>query len=104
MAKTTELVYEERPYHMNEPGVVAITGQSGYIHRTYTLRRGKVSAVYSPPGGIGFFTDGQGRQIAFWEIYCWEGDLFDDVERFATEEEMLKRLAHYNRQWWEFWK
>ncbi|MBU1173100.1 MAG: hypothetical protein KKD44_26350, partial [Proteobacteria bacterium] len=64
-----ELIYEEKPYHMNEPTVVAITGKSGYIHRIYSLHKGEVSAVYSPPGGIGFFTDDQGNEIPFWEIY-----------------------------------
>ena len=98
------LAYEERPYHMNDPGVVAITGQFGYIHRIYTLRKGQVSAVYSPPEGIGFFEDDQGNQVPFWEIYCIKGDLFEDIERFATFEEMAKRLHHYNRRWWEFWK
>ena len=102
--KNAPLAYEERPYPMNEPGVVAITGQSGYIHRIYQLRKSRVSAVYSPPEGIGYFTDDHGSQIPFWEIYCTEGRLFEDVERFATEEEMVKRLCHYNRRWWEFWK
>lgn len=97
-----EILYEERPYHMNKPGVVAITGKSGYIHRFYKLRKAEVSAVHSPAGGIGFFTDNQGNEIPFWEIYCPR--LFEDIERFATEEEMLKRLNHYNRRWWEFWK
>ena len=83
-----KLLYEEKPYHMNEPGVVAITGKSGYIHRLYKLRQAEVSAVYSPPGGIGY-------EIPFWEIYCPK--LFEPVERFATEEEMLKRLNRLNR-------
>lgn len=27
-----------------------------------------------------------------WEIYCIEGDLFDDVERFKTKKEAEKRI------------
>ena len=99
-----ELLYEEKPYHMNNPGVVSVTGKSGYTHRIYTLRKGRVSAVYSPPCGIGFFEDDQGKQIPFWEILCIGGALFEDIERFATEEELIKKLLHYNRRWWEFWK
>lgn len=89
----------EQPYHMNEPGVVAITGKSGYIHRIYTLPNGKVSAVFSPAGGLGTFgelTSDTPEGSPFWEIYSLDGDLFEDVERFATEEEMeahLKNLA-----------
>lgn len=103
-AKVKQLIYEEISYHMDEPGVVAITGKSGYLHRIYQLRKGQVSAIYSPPGGIGSFTDRQGNELPFWEIYCVEGDFFEDIERFATEEEMVKRLVHYNRRWYEFWK
>ena len=91
-----ELLYEEQPHQMNEPEIVAITGKGGYIHLLYKLRKAEVSATYSPAGGIG------GNIIPFWEIYCPK--LFGYVEQFATKEEMLKRLTHYNRKWWEFWK
>jgi len=84
------LRFEERPYHMTP------SGRSGFIHRIYSLRGGEVSAVYSPPGGIGYFTDHQGKEIPFWEICCIKGNLFEDVERFVSEEEMLKRLKHLN--------
>ena len=87
--------YEEKPYHMNEPKVVAITGNSGFIYRIYTLNGGQeISAVYSPPGGIGIFgkmNHETPKGIAFWEIYS-SGELFEDVERYATETEMVARL------------
>jgi hypothetical protein len=31
----------------------------------------------------------------FWEIYCLEGNLFEDTERFDTKEEAIKRIKEF---------
>ena len=33
----------------------------------------------------------------FWEIYCIEGDLFKDVERFSTKEKAIEKAKEYLR-------
>lgn len=60
-------------------------------HRIYWNKETKafVSSFLSYPGGMGYFGDGDGRQQYFWEINATG---FDDVERYATEEEMEERV------------
>jgi len=50
--------------------------------RHYWSRKGKISSLLSYP----MAWSAEARY--FWEIYCLEGDLFDDVERYFSEEEM----------------
>jgi len=52
-------------------------------------KKGKISIVEFP----NYFGDGKD----FWEIYCQEGDLFDDVERFDTLEEAKKKVKELLR-------
>ena len=51
------------------------------IYRHYWSSKGKISCFLSYPNGMGMLDD------FFWEVYSLEGDLFDDIERFDTEEE-----------------
>ena len=48
-----------------------------------------ISAFQSYPGKMGHFTL-DGKEVYFWEIY--NGNLLDDIERFAEEAEMEKRV------------
>ena len=56
------------------------------IYRHYWSRKGRISCFLSYPDGMG------SMPTYFWEIYCLEGDLFEDIERFGTEGELLKRI------------
>ena len=68
----------------------AIKKHFGKWHYIYSSKRGKVSLVklYDL---IPFF-ESKPKKNYFWEIYCLEGDLFDDVERFDTKKEAVKRI------------
>ena len=51
--------------------------------------------IYSSPKGrisliklLNYFRDGED----LWEIFCLEGDLFDDVERFSTKKKATQRI------------
>lgn len=61
-----------------------IFGKYQYI---YTSKKGKVSLIKL----INYFRDGKD----LWEIYCLEGDLFDDVERFDTKKEAVITIKKY---------
>jgi hypothetical protein len=52
--------------------------------RLYESAKGRISAVYSYPQGLGIVDH------YFWEIFS--SDLLDDVERFDTEDEMEQRI------------
>ena len=56
------------------------------IYRHYWSRKGKISCFLSYPGKMGAVP------TYFWEIYCLEGELFEDPERFSTEGELRKRI------------
>ena len=58
-----------------------IIGKYQYI---YSTEKGKISLIVLPD----YFHDG----IDLWEIYVLEGKFFDDVERFGTKEEAVKRI------------
>lgn len=55
--------------------------------RLYESDKGTISAVLSYPQGIGIMP------WNFWEIYCTQGDLMEDVERFDKEEDMENRVT-----------
>lgn len=55
--------------------------------RLYESHKGKISAVLSYPGGIGFI------QEYFWEIYVVGGIEMEDVERFSDEGLMEARIV-----------
>ncbi len=50
----------------------------------YSSDKGEISCVKF----LNYFKEGDD----FWEIYCLKGDLFEDVERFRTKEEMEVRI------------
>lgn len=58
-----------------------LVGKYQYI---YSSENGKISLIKVVPifnlGSLG------------WEIYCLEGDLFDDVEKFKTRPDAEKRI------------
>ena len=56
------------------------------IYRHYWSTKGKISCFLSYPNGMGYHNG------YFWEVYCLEGGLFEDVERFSTEKELEKRI------------
>ena len=58
------------------------------IYRHYWSLKGKISCFLSYPNAMGC------HNRYFWEIYCLEGELFDDVERFSTEKECEKRIIN----------
>lgn len=54
--------------------------RGGIIHR-YHNEKGKIS-----------MTEPHFGNFNTWEIYCLEGDLFEDCERYDTQEEALQRV------------
>lgn len=55
----------------------------GKYHFIFESKRGKISLVQMKP----FLTD-----MGYWEIFCLEGNLFEDTERFDTKQEAEKRI------------
>jgi hypothetical protein len=55
-------------------------GRTQYI---YSSNKGKISLIQL----IGYLYEGQP-----WEIYCLEGNLFEDTERFETKEQAEIRI------------
>lgn len=58
------------------------------IYRHYWSKKGRLSCFLSYPNGMGWSQDRY-----FWEIYSLEGKLFEDVERYDTEQGMLSRVV-----------
>jgi hypothetical protein len=63
---------------MGDP-IPQLFGKTQYFYRS---EKGEISLIKL----INYFGDGKD----FWEIYCREGKLFRDVERFATKKEAEK--------------
>jgi len=61
-----------------------IFGKYQYI---YTSKKGEISLIKL----INYFRDGKD----LWEIYCLEGGLFQDVERFDTKREAVVQVKSY---------
>jgi len=59
----------------------------GADRHTYSSDKGRISMVLLK----NYFLNGRN----FWEIYCLEGNLFEDVERFNTIEEAEQQVAKY---------
>lgn len=66
------------------------------IYPDFTQFIGKYRYVYSNEKGCislielaNYLMDGR----VFWEIFCVEGTLFEDVERFDTKEHAEKRIG-----------
>jgi len=53
--------------------------------RLYWSEKGTISCFLSYPGAMGAYPH------YFWEIFSWD-ELFDDIERFDTEEECERRI------------
>ena len=60
---------------------LSLFGKYQYICKS---KKAKISLIELP----NYFRDGKD----IWEIYCLEGSLFDDVERFDTKAEADKRI------------
>lgn len=56
----------------------------GKYQHIFSSEKGKISLVLLKD----YLFDGRDT----WEIYCLEGKLFEDVERFDTKEEAKKRV------------
>lgn len=56
----------------------------GKYQHIFSNEKGRMSMIELP----NYFRDG----IDLWEIYCLEGELFDDIERFNTPENAIKRV------------
>ncbi len=69
-------IKEKLPYY-DRP----LVGRWQYI---YESEKGKISLIELP----NYFHDG----VTLWEIYCLEGDVFEDIERFGSKEEAEKRI------------
>lgn len=63
----------------------SLIGKYQYI---YTLRKGRISLISLPD----YFMD----KKTLWEIYCINGELFEDIERFDTKSQALKRIKELN--------
>ena len=61
-----------------------IFGKYQYI---YTSDKGEISLIKL----INYFRDGKD----LWEIYCLDGGLFQDVERFDTKKEAVVKTKKY---------
>ncbi len=58
-----------------------VVGKYQYL---YSSDKGEISLVEL----LSYFKEGED----LWEIYCLQGKLFEDVERFETKEEAEKRI------------
>lgn len=56
----------------------------GKYHHIFSSEKGKVSLIYL----LNYLLDGRNT----WEIYCLEGDLFEDVERFDSKKDAMRRI------------
>jgi hypothetical protein len=56
------------------------------IYRHYWSHKGRISCFLSYPNAMG------AEDRFFWEIYCIEGALFDDIERYYTQAELDYRI------------
>jgi len=56
----------------------------GKYHYIFSTEKGRISLV--------LLKDYYYDDIDFWKIYCLEGNLFEDTERFDTKHEAIKRI------------
>ena len=68
------------------PGMKQMFGKYQHI---YSSPKGRISMVYFPD----YFGDGK----SFYEIFCLEGNLFDDVERFTIKQDAIWHAQHLLR-------
>jgi len=68
----------------------------GKNHYIYTFGENSISLIQL----LNYYT---GRHDVFWEAYCLEGELFEDVKRYATKQKAEKEIIdmlinpyHYN--------
>jgi len=64
---------------------VAIPLMFGKYQHIFFSEKGKISLIQLK----NFRYEGD----LFWEIYCLEGNLFEDTERFDTKAEAVKRIG-----------
>ena len=74
----------EQEYKKSHPDFRSHTGKYQHI---CTSEKGKISIVEL----LDYFMDGKN----LWEIYCLEGNLFTDVERFDTLDDAIKQCEEY---------
>lgn len=59
----------------------------GKYHYIFSNSRGKISLIKEIRSHVGLGS--------FWEIYCFEGNLFKDTERFSTKEKAIEKIKEY---------
>ncbi len=83
----TEQIQIHRGYveweEMKERGI-KIPQCFGKYQHIFSSNKGKISLI--------LLKDYLWNGIDVWEIYCLEGNLFEDCERFNTKEEAKKRV------------
>ncbi len=63
---------------------VSIIGSTQFI---YSSKKGEISLISLPNYNL----DG----TTVWEIYCLKGGIFEDIERFDTQEQAVKKCEVY---------
>ena len=59
----------------------------GKYHYIFSNSRGKISLIKQIRRHVGLGI--------FWEIYCLDGNLFEDTERFSTKEKAIEKVKEY---------
>ena len=62
------------------------------IEEFYNEVTGITLLRYRSPKGLISLSPPTHYTMGCWEIYCLEGDLFEDIERFDTKEEAEARI------------
>lgn len=78
------LEYQDFQSNLIKPKLPSVIGQYQYLVKS---EKGIISIVELP----NYFSDG----ITLWEIYCLEGNLFEDVERFHSYDDALEQTKQY---------
>lgn len=77
--------YEE--FEKAKKAGIDIRQMFGKYQYLYKNKNGKISLINLP----NYLMDGKNR----WEIYCFEGNIFEDTEVFKTKKEAEKAIAKY---------
>ncbi|KKL15374.1 hypothetical protein LCGC14_2506200, partial [marine sediment metagenome] len=59
----------------------------GKYHYIFSNSKGKISLIKEIRSHVGLGS--------YWEIYCAEGNLFENTERFSTEKKAIERIKEY---------
>jgi hypothetical protein len=83
--KKVHRIFERSKLYKKIKGLGSIRASFvGEFQYFYFNENGKISLISLPS----YFEEG----VTLWEIFCLEGNLFDDVERFSSKKEAEKRI------------